>query len=75
MRAVEMLRLGCLPVMLLVLASLSCRGREICGDGRDNDGDGLVDCLDADCASSCETGESDVDVDADADSDADSDPP
>lgn len=30
-----------------------CRGTERCVDGRDNDGDARVDCLDADCEESC----------------------
>jgi hypothetical protein len=34
-----------------------CRGAEICTDGLDNDGDGLIDCADPDCATlSCGTG-------------------
>jgi cysteine-rich repeat protein len=31
----------------------SCSGVETCFDGRDNDGDGLMDCADSECASSC----------------------
>ena len=30
-----------------------CRGTERCTDGRDNDGDGRVDCFDDDCGPSC----------------------
>ena len=30
-----------------------CVGKEICNDGVDNDGDGLIDCDDPDCTASC----------------------
>lgn len=30
-----------------------CTGTEICANGRDDDGDGLVDCADTDCAGAC----------------------
>lgn len=32
----------------------ACTGVESCTDGRDNDGDGQVDCADADCAEGCQ---------------------
>ena len=32
----------------------ACSGTERCSDGRDNDGDGEVDCADDDCASTCQ---------------------
>jgi len=32
-----------------------CSGKERCSDGRDNDGDFIVDCMDPDCAQSCST--------------------
>lgn len=47
-----------------------------CSDAADNDGDGLFDCDDPDCAgaSSCEAeGDADTDADADGDTDADTD--
>jgi hypothetical protein len=44
-----------------------------CGDGADNDRDGLFDCDDDECAGSpdCEDEETDTDTDADADTDTD----
>lgn len=30
-----------------------CKGTENCHDGRDNDGDGVADCVDADCQAAC----------------------
>jgi cysteine-rich repeat protein len=35
------------------VVSRDCWGSERCSDGIDNDGDGLVDCLDPDCARTC----------------------
>ncbi|MEZ4301120.1 MAG: pre-peptidase C-terminal domain-containing protein [Polyangiaceae bacterium] len=32
----------------------NCTGAEICGDGKDNDGDGLTDCEERECAPACE---------------------
>jgi cysteine-rich repeat protein len=34
-------------------STASCSGLESCYDGRDNDGDGLADCADSDCAAVC----------------------
>lgn len=65
--------------IFLALASICCKGDEVCDDGADNDRDGLVDCQDPDCAGACDSGEgdtatdSDTDTDTDADADADSD--
>lgn len=43
--------LGCTPGC--EVDPSSCSGTEACSDGRDNDGDGAVDCGDADCADTC----------------------
>ncbi len=46
-----------------------------CDDGADNDGDGLFDCNDSNCAGSlaCSGGDADADSDSDSDSDSDTD--
>jgi len=50
----------------------SCRGSfvipEICGNGIDNDGDGLIDCFDSDCYLAINSGENDHDGDGIGDS-------
>ncbi|WP_437683831.1 pre-peptidase C-terminal domain-containing protein [Sorangium sp. So ce131] len=43
--------LGCSPGC--ALDTSRCAGVEVCQDGRDNDGDGGVDCSDTDCAEAC----------------------
>jgi hypothetical protein len=48
---------------------LACSGKNVretdCGDSVDNDSDGVTDCEDEDCSSSCLTGEPDTDTDTD----------
>ena len=39
-------------IILLLMVSVSGMSQEICNNGIDDDGDGLVDCYDADCSSS-----------------------
>ena len=75
-------------IWFLLLSAVACGGRSadrtentlgLCSDGRDNDGDGNIDCVDQDCwvfvICSSEDGgpDSDTDTDTDTDSDTDSD--
>ncbi|MFO8071951.1 MAG: hypothetical protein R6V85_08750, partial [Polyangia bacterium] len=50
-------------------------GEELCCNGKDDDGDGLVDCEEQECQdeSCCQDAGTDADADADADSDTDGD--
>ncbi len=64
--------------LLFLLLSAACtpsEGREAgeCSDAADNDGDGLYDCDDPDCAGSPDCDEADTDTDADGDTDTDAD--
>jgi hypothetical protein len=64
------------PLPLLLL--LGCRNPEgyapaECTDALDNDGDGLYDCDDPDCADAPACAEGDADTDADTDTDSDTD--
>jgi cysteine-rich repeat protein len=40
----------------IVLDVFECTAQDVCGDGVDNDCDGVVDCDDTDCAAVCDTG-------------------
>jgi hypothetical protein len=51
------------------------QGEILCANGSDDDGDGLVDCLDPSCgdATTCQGSDADTDADTDADADSDTD--
>jgi hypothetical protein len=60
-------------VLLVVLGATGCNDPESqCLNGQDDDGDGLIDCADPDCAEYCQDAGADG-GDADADSDTDGD--
>ena len=65
--------------LLVVLAAAGCNDPESqCLNGQDDDGDGLIDCADPDCAEYCQDagadgGDTDIDADSDSDSDGDAD--
>lgn len=45
-----MKRLIFLATILIGLSHISANGQEICNNGRDDDGDGFIDCYDVDCS-------------------------
>ena len=65
--------LGWLPAALtlaLGIAQLACNDPEAqCHNGQDDDGDGLIDCADPDCADYCDAGADGGDTAEPADSD------
>ncbi len=45
---------GCMESDSIYVELISCDSSEICGNGIDDDGDGLVDCYDPDCCEDCD---------------------
>jgi len=62
-------------LLLILLAACDQATEVICGDGLDNDADGMLDCDDPDCSGDAACSEGDTDTDTDADTDTDTDLP